>query len=673
MESLPTIQQKIGSLRAALNEHNYCYYVLDKPSIPDAEYDRLLRELQQLEQEHPQFVSADSPTQRVGAEPLKIFSQVKHALPMLSLDNAFNDEELASFDHRIHERLQISPDITYACEPKMDGVAVSLRYEKGFLANAATRGDGNIGEDITLNVRTIATVPLKLRGEIFPDVLEVRGEVCIPKNEFELLNQRALAQDEKLFANPRNAAAGSLRQLDPMITAKRPLKLFCYGVGEVIGDLPSFHSEILEKLIGWGFCVLENRSVVTGLEGCLAYHEMIGRLRDDLPYEIDGVVYKVDSLKLQEKLGFLARAPRWAIAFKFPAREEITELLSVDFQVGRTGTLTPVARLKPVFVSGVTVSNATLHNIDEIERKDICIGDTVIVRRAGDVIPEVVSAVLERRPPNAQKIRLPKHCPVCGSDVIKPEEFAAARCTGGLFCPAQRKEAIKHFAARRAMDIEGLGDKLVDQLVDAALITSMADLYYLDQKKLAQLERMGEKSADKIMFAIEKSKQTTFARFLFALGIREVGEATARILANYFGELALLEKVDSEALQTIHDIGPAVAESISGFFAQEKNRQVIQALIQAGVHWPAVEKHQARQTLVDKTFVLTGALESLSRDQASEQLRLRGASVTSNVTSKTDYVVVGSDPGAKLQKAQKLGITILDEAQLSALLNGADL
>lgn len=664
------IIKKVEKLRDEIQEHNYRYYVLDQPTIPDSEYDRLFRELQSLEQRYPQLITADSPTQRVGAEPAKFFPEVRHEVPMLSLDNAFTEEEVLAFERRIKERLGDDTDLDYMCEPKMDGVAVSIIYEKGVLTCAATRGDGYVGEDVTQNVRTITAVPLHLRGD-YPKLLEVRGEVYIPKEKFEALNERARKNGEKIFANPRNAAAGSLRQLDPKITATRSLSMFCYGVGRIReGMLAERQSLILKQLQSWGLRVNPDVQVVRSAAGCLKYYAKLGAKRNNLPYEIDGVVYKVDRLDLQKRLGFATRSPRWAIAHKFPAQEALTQIKAVEFQVGRTGILTPVARLEPVYVGGVTVSNATLHNMDEIARKDVRIGDTVIVRRAGDVIPEVVAVIKERRLADAQKVKLPKSCPVCGSEVIRPEGEAAARCSGGLYCAAQRKEAIKHFASRKAMDINGLGDKLIEQMVDEKIIHDVADLFKLQVEPLAKLERMGEKSAVKLVAAIEKSKQTTLARFLYALGIREVGEATAQNLALHFGELEKLIEADEVTLQQVSDIGPVVAAHIAAFFRQSHNLEIIDKLIKCGVHWPKSTAPRGRQPLAGQTFVLTGTLSSMSREAATQQLQMLGAKVTSSVSAKTSYVVAGAEPGSKLTKAEKLGVKVLDEEGFLRLLQG---
>ena len=583
------VKQQLNALREAIHEHDYHYYVLDDPSVPDAEYDRLMRELQSLEEAHPAFITPDSPTQRVSGTPKEGFQTIQHSMPMLSLDNAFNEEEMQAFMERIASRADLIDDITFNCEPKLDGLAVTILYKGGLLQYAATRGDGHEGEDVTANVRTIASVPLHLRGD-FPPQLEVRGEVYIPKAGFTAMNEQAQREGSKVFANPRNAAAGSLRQLDPSITATRPLAMFCYGLGVYQGpDLPVYHSAVLAQLRQWGFRVCPEMQVMQGITGCLQYYKDLLQQRDGLAYDIDGVVCKVDDRSLQQTLGFVSRAPRWAIAYKFPAQEEMTEVLEIEFQVGRTGTLTPVARLAPVFVGGVTISNATLHNMDEIARKDVRVGDTVIVRRAGDVIPEIVSVVLVKRPNNTKKIELPSTCPVCDSDVLKPEGESFARCTGGLVCRAQLVESIKHFVSRKAMDIEGLGAKLVEQLVAVNLIQTVADLYHIDGTDLAALERMGEKSAKNVMQAIETSKATSLNRFLFALGIREVGENTALQLAQHFGSLEALMAADEESLLAVPEVGPIVAQFIQHFFAEAHNQKVIQQLRAYGVYWPEIE------------------------------------------------------------------------------------
>ena len=665
-----SVRQRVEELRKLINYHNYRYYALDDPEIPDSEYDRLMRELQRLEAEHPELITPDSPTQRVGAEPLEAFGEVRHKVPMLSLANAFSEEELREFDSRVRKLLGVEEPIEYAAEPKLDGLAVSLRYEKGVLVQGATRGDGYRGEDVTANVRTIDSIPLRLLGEEWPEVLEVRGEVFMTKSGFEELNREARRKGEKEFANPRNAAAGSLRQLDPRVTARRPLAFFAYGWGELsVRSLAGTHSASMNILRGYGLPVSPELKVLRGVEACLEYHGAMLEKRERLDYDIDGVVFKVDRLDWQERLGYVSRAPRWAIAHKFPAEEALTLVRDVEWQVGRTGAVTPVARLEPVNVGGVTVKNATLHNMDEIEKKDVRIGDTVYVRRAGDVIPEIVRVLPERRPPDAKKIELPRRCPVCGSEVIKPEGEAIARCTGGLYCPAQRKEAIKHFASRRAMDIEGLGDKLVEQLVDKGLVQDPADLYSLTKEQLTGLERMGEKSAQNLLEALQRSKETTLARFLYAIGIREVGEATAQTLARHFGSLEAIERADEETLQQVPDIGPVVAAYIAGFFRQPHNQEVIRKLIEAGVHWPEGEPAPRAEELPlhGKTFVLTGAL-GRPREEIKAELQALGAKVTGSVSKKTDYLVVGENPGSKYDKAKSLGVTILDEAGLKALL-----
>ncbi len=664
------ILQRIKILREELNRHNYNYYVIDTPTIPDSEYDRLFQQLTQLESDYPTTVSVDSPTQRVGAPALKEFSQVKHKKRMLSLHNAFSDEDVIAFDQRIHTRLKINDSIKFTCEPKLDGVAATLHYKNGQLFMAATRGDGSIGEDITLNIRTIPSVPLILQGNNIPTYLEVRAEVYMSKTGFDAMNKMASKKNEKVFANPRNAAAGSLRQLDSAITANRPLSIFFYSVGLVEGGkLPSSHYDILQQLKQWGFRVNPQIKRVSTIEDCLTFHNILLQKRDKLDYEIDGVVYKVDDIDLQEQLGYVSRAPRWAIAHKFPAQEEITQIEQVDFQVGRTGVLTPVARLQPVVVAGVTVSNATLHNMDEIERKDVRIGDSVIVRRAGDVIPEVVSVVFAKRPKATTKITLPSHCPVCDSEVIRAIGEAAARCSGGLYCPAQRKEAIKHFASRKAMDIEGLGDKLVDQLIKVGLINTIADIFSLDLTQVAALERMGLKSAENLMQAIEKSKKTSLARFLYALGIREVGEATALNLANHYQTLENIMQAEEEELQTVEDVGPIVATHIYRFFRQPHNLEAVERLLASGINWPKPAKIALdKPSLQGQVFVLTGSLTELTREQAKTILQQYGAKVTGSVSKKTDCLVAGLEPGSKYDKAEALGIKILDEKAFKRLL-----
>ncbi|MDO3382482.1 NAD-dependent DNA ligase LigA [Gilvimarinus algae] len=671
VEEIPAqVRQRTDELRASIDDHNYRYYALDEPQIPDAEYDRLMQELRELEAAHPALASSDSPTQRVGSAPLDSFVSVPHEKPMLSLDNAFSDEDLRAFDQRLKDRLKITDDIAYACEPKLDGIAISILYEQGIMTRALTRGDGANGEDITQNVRTIRSVPLKLRGEGFPERLEVRGEIYMPKAGFAELNRKAAEQGEKIFVNPRNAAAGSLRQLDSRITAKRPLELCAYSVGAHQGlALPPRHTDILNKLKEWGFKINPQMAAVDSIEACIAYHQRLGEKRDGLSYDIDGVVFKVNDIDLQETLGFVSRAPRWAIAYKFPAQEEITELQDVEFQVGRTGAITPVARLKPVFVGGVTVSNATLHNRDEIARLDARIGDTVIVRRAGDVIPQIVGVVLERRPENARAIAFPDHCPICASPAVQIPGEAAVRCEGGLICPAQRKEAIIHFASRKAMDIEGLGDKLVEQLVEQGLVSTVVDLFALEAEQISSLERMGPKSAENLLAALEACKQVSFARFIYALGIREVGEATARNLAAHFGSLEALAQADEQALQAVEDIGPVVAHFVRDFFITEDNLAIIRDLQSAGVHWPESEPASAEALpLAGQTCVLTGTLDAMSRDEAGDKLRALGAKVAGSVSKKTDFIVAGPGAGSKLTKAEQLGIEILDEAALLSLL-----
>lgn len=672
MSADKTIQQRIIQLQQEIAEHNYHYYVLDTPIVPDSEYDRLFRELQSLETQYPEFVTSDSPTKRVGSAPLSAFASVQHDIPMLSLSNAFDEDEVTAFVKRIQERLgNNDTPLEFNCEPKLDGLAVSLHYQNGQLVRAATRGDGFSGEDVTANIRTIKSVPLHLRGNDYPEFIEVRGEVYIPKADFNALNALAEKKGEKIFVNPRNAAAGSIRQLDPRLTAQRPLAIFFYGVGKIVGGiLPTKQNNILEKLNQWGLRTSPETQVVVGVKGCLHYYQQILAKRPRLAYEIDGVVYKVNAINLQESLGFIARAPRWALAHKFPAQEDLTQLIGVEFQVGRTGALTPVARLNPVFVGGATVSNATLHNMDEVIRKDVRIGDTVIIRRAGDVIPEIVSVILEKRPANAQAITLPSHCPVCGSAVIKLADQAVARCTGGLHCSAQLKEGIKHFASRRAMDIEGLGDKLVEQLVDENLIHSVADLYCLQQKVLANLDRMGEKSAENLITALEKSKTTTLPRFLYALGIRDVGEATAQSLAYYFHTIEAIMAADEETLQQVPDVGPVVAYHVMIFFRQKYNLDIIQRLRELGVHWPVLKaKIQTSSGLTDKHFVLTGTMQKMTREEATERLKQLGAKVSNSLSKKTDYLVVGENPGSKLAKAESLGTKTLTEDEFLALLS----
>ena len=670
------LPNRIAELRRRIQWHDHRYYVLDDPEIPDAEYDRLLRELRELEAAYPELIAPDSPTQRVGGQPLAAFASVRHRAPMLSIrtETDTGPGGARAFDALVRRELGLgadAPPVEYACELKFDGLAISLRYENGVLAQAATRGDGATGEDVTQNVRTIRAVPLRLQG-VAPEILEVRGEVYMARADFERYNARQRAAGLPTLVNPRNGAAGAIRQLDPNLAAKRPLSFFAYGLGEVQGwPLPAKHSEILDALAGFGLPVSDERTVARGAEGLIEFHRAIAEKRDALPFDIDGVVYKVDRLDWQRQLGFRTREPRWAVAHKFPAQEELTVVEAIDVQVGRTGALTPVARLAPVFVGGVTVTNATLHNADEIARKDVRVGDTVIVRRAGDVIPEVVRVVLDRRPPETQPFVMPEYCPVCGSRVIRPEGEAVARCIGGLYCRAQRQEAIQHFASRRALDIEGLGDKLVAQLVERDLVRNPADLYQLDVEILTGLERMGARSAAKLVAALERSKTTTLARFLYALGIREVGEATATALAGHFGGLDALMTADEESLQQVPDVGPVVAAAMRAFFQEPHNQEVIARLRAAGVHWTEIAaKPVADQPLAGKTFVLTGGLDSLTRDQAADRLRALGAKVSGSVSKKTDYVVAGRDPGSKLDKARELGVTVLDEAGLLALLEG---
>ena len=662
-------QEAITRLSAQIREWDYQYYVLDDPTVPDSEYDRVFRELQTLEQAHPSLIAADSPTQRVGGLPHKTFSSISHRVPMLSLNNALDEEEARAFDRRVREGLGIET-VEYAVEPKFDGLAITLTYERGIFVQGATRGDGFTGEDVTANLRTIRALPMRLNTPNPPALFEVRGEVLMLKQDFERLNQAQAARGDKLFANPRNAAAGSLRQLDPNITANRPLTFFAYGLGAVDGlAIPSTHSDIMTLLASLHLPVARERATVTGLQGLLDYYAAIGTKRQALPYDIDGVVYKVNALMQQSELGFVSRAPRWAIAHKFPAQEALTEVLDITVQVGRTGAITPVARLKPVFVGGVTVTNATLHNEDEVRRKDVHIGDTVSVRRAGDVIPEIVSVIAERRPADAKRFVMPDSCPVCGSHIVKLQDEAVARCSGGLFCAAQRKQAILHFASRRAMDVEGLGDKLVDQLVDQGLVHRLSDIYQLDLATLSSLDRMAEKSAQNVLDALEKSKATTLARFIYALGIRNVGEATAKDLARHFGNLQALQVAGKADLEQVPDVGPVVAESIFDFFSEAHNREVIAQLQAAGVHWQDTQgKGTVEGVLSGKTLVLTGTLPNMSRDAAKALIEAAGGKVSGSVSKKTDFVVAGAEAGSKLDKAQELGVTILDEAGLVAML-----
>ncbi len=668
MSAPESLARRIAELRRQIAYHDHRYYVLDDPEIPDAEYDRLWRELAELEAAHPELVTPDSPTQRVGGAPAEGFAEVVHAVPMLSLDNAFDEQEVRDFDRRVREGLGCER-VRYACEPKLDGLAVTVRYAGGVLVRAATRGDGQRGEEVTANVRTLRSLPLRLLAEPAPELLEVRGEVFITRAGFERLNAAQRERGEREFANPRNAAAGSLRQLDPAVTAARPLSFFAYGLGEARGwEVPASHLELLAALAALGIPVCPERRAAEDIDGCLAFYRELEGRRDALPYEIDGVVYKVDDRVQRERLGVRARAPRWAIAHKFPASEEITRVLAIDVQVGRTGALTPVARLEPVRVAGATVTNATLHNADEVERKDVRVGDTVYVRRAGDVIPEIVRVLLERRPPASEPFRMPDRCPECGAEVVRREGEVVSRCSAGLYCPAQRRQAILHFCSRRAMDIEGLGERLAEQLVERGLVRTVADLYRLDAERLAGLERMGERSAANLVAAIDRSRRTTLARLLYALGIREVGEATAAALAERFGSLEALRAADEEALLAVPDVGPVVAREVRAFFAEERNREVVEALLgELEIEAPGAER-PAEAPLAGRTVVLTGALESLTREQARERLEALGARVTGNVSRRTDLVVAGREPGAKLERARALGIEVIDEAALKALL-----
>ncbi|HEY7962579.1 MAG TPA: NAD-dependent DNA ligase LigA [Steroidobacteraceae bacterium] len=660
---------RAAELRAQIAQHDYRYYVLDDPQVPDAEYDRLMQELRALEQAHPELVTPDSPTQRVAGTPSGAFGEVLHQVPMLSLDNAFSEEEVTAFDRRIHERLGVEGDLDYVAEPKLDGLAVAVSYRDGRLERAATRGDGVRGEDVTANVRTIRAVPQRLRGSA-PAVIEVRGEVFMPLKGFARMNDEARARGEKVFVNPRNAAAGALRQLDARITATRPLAAYFYGLGVLEGTPPpARQSELLGQLRGLGLPVAPLARTVRGVAGCLEFFRTLGARRAELPYQIDGVVYKLDSRADQERLGFVSRAPRWAIAHKFPAEEALTTVRGIEFNVGRTGALTPLARLEPVFVGGVTVSNVTLHNIDEVHRKDVRVGDTVVVRRAGDVIPEVVSVVAEKRVAGARPVELPARCPVCNSQVLRAEGEAVARCTGGFTCRAQRQEALRHFASRRALDIEGLGDKLIEQLIEREWVKSPADLYSLEAAQLAELERMGEKSAANLVAAIDERRSTTLPRLLYGLGIREVGEATALALARHFGSLERLMRADAAAIEQVPDVGPVVAQHVAAFFASEEHRKVIKALRDKGVTWPDLEPTAVGAApLAGRTYVITGTLSAMTREQAQEALTALGAKVAGSVSKKTTGVVAGAEAGSKLAKAQQLGVPILDEAQLQQLL-----
>jgi len=664
-----TVLKRVSSLCEQIDQHNYRYYVLDDPSISDAEYDRLMRELIELETKYPSLITSESPTQRVGAKPIDSFGEVKHIAPMLSLNNAINQEEMIAFDRRVREKLD-EETIEYVGETKLDGLAISLLYEDGKLVRGATRGDGATGEDVTSNVRTIKAIPLKLISNEWPTQIEVRGEIYMSKQGFLKLNNKQEENNEKIFANPRNAAAGSLRQLDPRITAGRPLRFFAYGAGQKTEvNLPDTHFELLTKLKEWGLPVSTETKVVKGIEECIDFYDGISQRREKLPYEIDGIVFKVNHLSQQEQLGYVSRAPRWAIAYKFPPQEEITKVTGIEVQVGRTGALTPVARLEPVFVGGVTVTNATLHNEDEIKRKDIRVGDTVTIRRAGDVIPEIVQVIKGKRPKKTSIFKMPAHCPVCGSEAERAEGEAASRCSGGLYCIAQQIQAIIHFASRRAMNIDGLGDKLIEQLVEKGYVKNVADLYSLKQEQLAALERMADKSAANVIQAREDSKKTTLDRFIYALGIREVGDATARALANHFGNLEKIQQATQEELEEVSDVGPIVAKHIAIFFSQKHNNEVIKKLIKAKIHWPDVEINN-EQPLKGKTFVITGTLQSMKRDEAKQKLQDLGAKVSSSVSKKTDYVIAGADPGSKADKAQQLNIKVLDETGLLSLFKG---
>lgn len=668
------IRARAEELRQTIETHNYHYYVEDDPRISDQDYDQLMQQLQSLEQQYPQLVRLDSPTQRVGPLADRLFADAPHAVPMLSLDNAFSDQELRDFDRRVKERLGQDGPVDYACEPKLDGLAVSLLYQDGVLQRAATRGDGTVGEDITANVRTIPSVPLRLRGEGIPDQLEVRGEVVMPKAEFEALNRALAASGEKTFVNPRNAAAGSLRQKNPAITAQRPLQLYCYSATVTENrELEQSHYKLLELIGGWGLRINREVKLVSGIESCIEYYHSLLARREELPYEIDGIVYKVNDLALHQRLGAVSRAPRWAIARKLPSQEVTTRVLAVEFQVGRTGAITPVARLEPAFVGGVTVSNATLHNMDEIRRLDLHVKDSVMIRRAGDVIPQVVKVLSDQRPEDATPVQAPEACPVCGSRVDHPEGEVVARCSGGLYCPAQRREAIRHYASRKALDIEGLGDKVVQLLVDTGLVETIADLYRLRVEDLTPLERMAEKSASNLVAAIDGAREPVLHRFIYALGIREVGEATAKALAGHFGSLEALMEADEEALLAVEDVGPVVAAHIRQFFREPHNLETLEDLRKAGVRWQTAQRTaRAESPLNGKKVVLTGTLSGMSRDEAKEALEALGAKVAGSVSAKTDYVVAGEAAGSKRDKAEKLGVEILDEDAFRALLAQRD-
>ena len=671
---------RVVALREAIRNHDYRYYVLDDPEIPDHEYDRIMRELERIEAEHPDLLTPDSPTQRVGAAPSESFAEAVHHVPMLSLANAFDEDEVRAFDRRIRERLSEEEDggftLDYTGEAKIDGVAISLVYEDGKLVRGATRGDGVRGEDVTANVRTIRAIPLKLLGPVPPALIEVRGEIFMTRRGFDKMNEAQRRRGERTYANPRNAAAGALRQLDPRVTASRPLSLYCYGTGLVSEDavLPHRHGDMLEMLSAWGLPVSPHTRVLDDVDACLAYHAEIGRRRDSLGHDIDGVVFKLNDMRMREIVGQVSRAPRWAVAYKFPAEEALTSVAGIDVQVGRTGALTPVARLEPVEVGGVTVTNATLHNQDEIDRKDVRVGDTVWVRRAGDVIPEVIRVVPERRPEGAERFQLPDQCPVCGSEAVRAEGEAAVRCTGGLVCPAQRKQAIRHFASRRALDIEGLGEKLVDQLVERDMVSTVADVFGLGVAELAGLDRMADKSAQNLKEGIDRARDTTLDRFLYALGIRDVGEATAAALAAHFGSLQALRDADEDTLVEVPDVGPVVAASIRRFFDESRNTKVIDALV-GELSWeetvPARTDEQTPSPLAGKTFVLTGTLDTMSREDAKRALQALGAKVAGSVSKRTDFVVAGANPGSKLDKAQTLGVAVLDDEGLVELLGAA--
>ncbi|VAW95265.1 DNA ligase (NAD(+)) [hydrothermal vent metagenome] len=668
--SVPIKTHKLcAKLRESILQHNVNYYVNDDPEIPDAEYDRLMQELQNLEKQYPELITNDSPTQRVGGAVSEQFKTVSHKLPMLSLSNAFSDDEIIDFDERARTRLEVDL-IEYSAEPKLDGLAISLLYSDGLLTQALTRGDGVSGEDVTQNVRTISCIPLKLIGKNYPAILEVRGEVILSKKGFDELNKQQLKENKKLFANPRNAAAGSLRQLDSKITAQRALEFYCYGIGFVEGEFDfTSHSAQMLKLKEWGIRINPEVTKVSAVENCIKYYKEIELKRNTLAYEIDGIVFKVDDLQQQKTLGFIAKAPRWAIARKFPAQEELTVVNDIEVQVGRTGAITPVARLEPVFVGGVTVSNATLHNQDEIDRLDVRVGDTVIIRRAGDVIPDIVSVVASKRKKAARKFKLPTSCPVCNSKVLRLEGQTIARCSGGLFCAAQQKEGLKHYVSRKAMDIEGLGDKLIEQLVDEGLIHDISDIYTLTESSVVKLERMAEKSAENLMASINKSKQTTLAKFIFALGIREVGETTALTLVNHYGNLESIINATEEELILISDIGPVVVNSLQAFFSDTHNKNIIRKVQKAGVVWPEVEAvDNSQQSLSGKTFVITGTLINFSRQDAKTELQARGAKVSGSVSKKTDYLLYGDNPGSKYDKALSLGVSVIDELMFQELL-----